>query len=99
MGWASTHIERLIKGETVQFRPSGFSMEGIIGNKQLVTVVPVSLADVKEGDVVLCRVAGTEYLHLVKAKDSQGRVQIGNNKGGINGWTKAVYGKCTRVEP
>lgn len=74
-------------------------MAGIIESKQLVTVVPVSIDDVKEGDVVLCRVAGGEYLHLVKAKDSKGRIQIGNNNGGINGWTKAVYGKCIRVEP
>jgi len=99
MGWATSHIKRLQNGETVQVRPTGNSMQGIIESKQLVTVVPASIEDVKEGDVVLCRVAGTDYLHLVKAKDSRGRVQIGNNRGRINGWTKAVYGKCVRVEP
>jgi hypothetical protein len=98
MGWASSHIEQLSKGNTVQFRPSGNSMQGIIESKQLVTVVPATVDTVNEGDVVLCRVSGAEYLHLVKAKDSQGRVQIGNNKGKINGWTKAVYGKCIKVE-
>ena len=99
MGWASTHIQRLQEKETVQFRPSGHSMTGIIGHRDLVTVVPATVDDVQEGDVVLCRVAGAEYLHLVKAKDAKGRVLIGNNKGRTNGWTKAVFGKCTKVEP
>lgn len=98
MSWATTHIERLQRGETVQFRPSGRSMEGIVGHKQLVTVAPVALGDVKVGDVVLCRVSGAQYLHLVKARDGKGRLLIGNNKGGTNGWTTAVYGKCIKVE-
>ena len=30
-----------------------------------------------------------------------GQFQIGNNRGGINGWVtaRAIYGRCTRVEP
>jgi len=39
------------------------------------------------------------YLHLVKAvregKDGKRRFQIGNNRGGINGWVNsaAIYGR------
>jgi hypothetical protein len=53
----------------------------------------------ESGDVVYCKVRGNVYLHLVKAvKD--GRYQIGNAHGRINGWTgpKQVYGKLVRVE-
>lgn len=73
-------------------------MTGIVNHRDLVTVVPATVHDVKAGDVVLCRVAGADYLHLVRQKDGKGRCLIGNNKGHDNGWTKAVYGKCTKVE-
>ena len=98
MGWASGHISKLQNGETVQFRPSGHSMTGKVNHKQLCTVAPTSIGDVSVDDVVLCRVNGSEYLHLVKAKDGNGRVLIGNNRGRTNGWTKAVFGKLVRVE-
>lgn len=62
----------------------------------LVTVVPCKIEDVSVDDVVLCRVAGAQYLHLVKAV-GDGRVLIGNNKGGVNGWTRRVYGRVTKV--
>ncbi len=99
MGWATDFISKLQAGETIQFRPKGHSMTGIVNNNDLVTVEPATVDSVKDGDVVLCRVSGSEYLHLVKAKDdSKGRALIGNNKGGTNGWTKAIYGKCIKVE-
>ena len=101
MGWASHYIERLRKGETVQFRPRGGSMAGKVESGQLVTVEPVNEAtQLQLGDIVLCKVAGAEYLHLVKALRLHD-VQIGNNKGGINGWTPRtkVYGVLTKVEP
>jgi hypothetical protein len=52
------------------------------------------------GDIVLCKVAGNEYLHIVKAIDN-GSYQIGNNRGFINGWIGAehIYGKCVKIEP
>lgn len=60
-------------------------MSGKIENGQLVTVTPLAQHVLKIGDIVLCKVNGVQYLHLVKAI-SGGRVQIGNNKGRINGW-------------
>ncbi len=99
MGWASHYIEKLQKGETVSFRPRGGSMKGKIESGQLVTVAPIDRT-LEVGDIVLCRVSGNEYLHLVKAIDGD-RYQIGNNRGGINGWVgkTAIFGHCVRIEP
>jgi hypothetical protein len=49
--------------------------------------------------IVLCKVNGSEYLHLVKAIQGP-RFQIGNNRGRINGRItgKSIFGKCVRVE-
>jgi phage repressor protein C with HTH and peptisase S24 domain len=98
MGWAAYHIEALQRGETVSFRPRGNSMTGKIEPGQLVTVEPLTAAP-RVGDVVLCRVKGNDYLHLVKAIDGE-RYQIGNNHGRINGWVgrSAIFGKCVKVE-
>jgi len=75
-------------------------MVGRIESGQLCTVEPVDVATLVPGDIVLCRVSGSEYLHLVKAIDGV-RFQIGNNRGGINGWVGAsnIFGKCIRIEP
>jgi hypothetical protein len=99
MGWATGHIAKLRAGEAVSFRPRGHSMKGKIESGQLCTVVPVDPATLQVGDIVLCKVNGREYLHLIKAIQGP-RFQIGNNRGGINGWIGAngVFGKCIRVE-
>src|SRR5215831_6282309 len=99
MGWASDHIARFEKGETVQFRPRGHSMKGRIESGQLCTVEPVDAASLGKGDIVLCKVNGKQYLHLIKAIQGK-RFQIGNNRGRINGWVgeNGIFGKCTRVE-
>jgi SOS-response transcriptional repressor LexA len=99
MGWAAFHIEKLRRGETVQFRPRGNSMIGKIASGQLCTVVPVDPATLEPGDIVLCKVNGNEYLHLVKAMTGL-RFQICNNRGRINGWVgpNAIFGRCIAVE-
>ena len=84
MGWATHYIEKLRAGETVSFRPRGASMKGRIESGHLCTVVPVDCSTLSVGDIVLCKVHGAEYLHIVKAISGQ-RFQIGNNRGGING--------------
>ncbi|MFC2249874.1 hypothetical protein ACETRX_09645 [Labrys portucalensis] len=99
MSWATRYIERLQAGETVQFRPRGGSMKGKIDSGQLCTVVPIAdHASLVEGDIVLCRVRGTQYLHLIKAVRG-GQFQIGNNRGGINGWISAggIFGRLVAV--
>lgn len=101
MGWATGHIQKLKGGETVSFRPRGNSMQPKIESGQLCTVEPVANYEtLKKGDVVLCKVRGAEYLHLVSAA-KDGRLQISNNKGHINGWVgpDQVYGRLVRVDP
>jgi len=67
VSWASHHIEKLLQGEVVQFRPRGNSMRGKIESGQLVTVAPLKDRTPQIGDIVLCKVNGARYLHLVKA--------------------------------
>ncbi len=100
MGWASSYIDQLKGGATVTLRPRGHSMKGKIESGQLCTVEPVAdHADLAKGDIVLCKVNGNDYLHLIKAIQGP-RFQIGNNRGGINGWIGAnsIFGKCVRIE-
>jgi hypothetical protein len=99
VGWATKYIEQLSRGEAVQFRPRGNSMSGKIESGQLVTVAPVGNYALEVGKIVLCKVNGTQYLHLIKAISGE-RFQIGNNRGRINGWTSGrnIYGVVTRIE-
>ena len=100
MGWATPYILKLKNGETVSFRPRGHSMKGKIESGQLCTVEPLTNVEIlKKGDIVLCKVSGNEYLHLIKAIQGS-RFQIGNNRGRINGWIGAnsIFGKCVKVE-
>jgi hypothetical protein len=99
MSWATGYIGKLLQGETVQFRPRGDSMRGRIEPGQLCTVEPVDPTAVKVDDIVLCKVNGRQYLHLVKAIQGA-RFLIGNNRGRTNGWigSNCIYGRCTRVE-
>ena len=99
MGWADGHIARLALGETIQFRPRGHSMTGKIASGQLCTVSPLGDHEVAVDDIVLCRVKGNQYLHLVKAIQGE-RYQIGNNRGGINGWItkRQIFGFLIAVE-
>ncbi len=106
--WATQYINKLKnEGGCVQFRPHGNSMQGRIESGQLVTVM--SLPDVSigcestipgVGDIVLCKVNGRQWLHLVSAIGSDGRYQISNNKGHVNGWCtrENVFGVVIKVE-
>ncbi len=99
MGWASKYITSLTNNLTVKFRPQGNSMAGRIESGQLCTIQPVDASTLSVNDIVLCKVNGNEYLHLIKAiKDN--KFQIGNNKGRINGWidAKYIYGKLIKIE-
>lgn len=100
MGWASHYIAQLREGHSVDFRPHGNSMVGKISSGQLCTVEPLKTGQPPQvGDIVLCTVRGNQYLHLIKAERG-GRYQIGNNRGGINGWVglAQIHGRCVRVE-
>jgi SOS-response transcriptional repressor LexA len=99
MSWAKFAIEKLRAGETVQIRPRGHSMKGKVNDGDLVTVAPCKAEELRVGDIVLVRVKGNDYLHLIKAVN-QGRFLIGNNRGGVNGWVghNCIYGIATQIE-
>ncbi|MFE9577670.1 S26 family signal peptidase [Nocardia sp. NPDC006044] len=99
MGALDAAAARVAGGATVRIRPVGSSMVPLIRSRELVTIAPVDPEKVEIGDIVLVRVSGTTYLHLVTAIAGE-RVQIGNNRGRINGWTSRarVFGLCTEIE-
>ena len=73
-------------------------MQGRIESGQLCTVAPVDADTIAVDDIVLCRVRGAEYLHIVKAIQGS-RFQIGNNRGRINGWIgpNSIFGKLIDI--
>ncbi len=75
-------------------------MKGKVDHRDLVTLEPVDADCLEVDDIVLVRVKGRVYLHLIKAK-KKNRFLIGNNRGGINGWVgeNAIYGIATKIEP
>jgi phage repressor protein C with HTH and peptisase S24 domain len=95
MAWADRYIAELERGRVVRFRPRGDSMHPRIRSGQLVEVSPASRSPGPD-DIVLCTVHGLQYLHIVKAA-KQGRFLIGNNRGGLNGWTTRIHGVLTAV--
>lgn len=100
MSWATAAIQKLQNGETATVRPRGHSMTGKVNDGELVTLEPCNPQTLKNGDIVLVKVKGRVYLHLIKAVNQE-RYLIGNNRGGINGWVsaKAIYGVATKIEP
>lgn len=97
MSWASCYIIALREAGFVEFRPRGTSMEPLIKDNQVVRCVVVTDDTIlTSGDIVLCTVSGRQYLHLIKAVNGE-RYLIGNNRGGLNGWTprKHIYGVVT----
>lgn len=98
MGWADFAIKKLQEGHQAVIKPTGGSMKGKVESGSKVTVEPIELDKLEVGDIVLCKVKGNQYLHLIKAIDKK-RFLIGNNRGGINGWTGTIYGRVLSVEP
>lgn len=72
-------------------------MKPLIKSGQQVTIEPIGARAIVPGDVVLCRVRGQHYLHLVRAVQGD-RYLIGNNRGRVNGWVGvgSIYGRWVR---
>lgn len=89
-------IETLEKGISATIFPRGNSMSPLLKDKEKVRLLPLDGCFGKivprVGNIVLCKVKGRVLLHKITAIDSNGRYQISNNKGHINGWTKTIYG-------
>ncbi len=102
MSWADKYIETLLSTNEVVFNPVGSSMEPLIYSGEQVKVVVPLLPWYREGDIVLCKVNGKQYLHLITAVVATKTgltFEISNNKGKINGCiTKDdIYGRCVEV--
>ncbi len=99
--WADGAIKDLAETGEAKIRPRGKSMKGKIKSGEEVTLSTCDPVGLTPGDIVLVKVKGRIYLHLIKAvrgRDKK-RFQIGNNKGGINGWvgSNAIYGKIVQI--
>lgn len=93
-------VGELLAGRPVLgYREGGNSMVPKIYSMQPVDLHPVDSSLLEPGDMVLVKVRGRMYTHLVTALRGD-EVQIGNNHGHINGWTprEKVYGIVTAVE-
>lgn len=71
-----------------------------IQSGDLVIVDPLNGYLPVKGDVVLCTVAGSSYLHLVGAVRGDS-YQITNARGHVNGWVGIgkIHGILVAVEP
>jgi hypothetical protein len=99
VSWADRAIAELREGRETTIRPVGGSMRPLVMSGARVRLAPLGDQPPRPGEIVLVRVKGSVYLHLVKAVDGE-RVQIGNNRGGINGWTgrTSVYGRAVAID-
>jgi len=103
MGQFDFAIKKLTSGDEVIIKPHGNSMVGLVNSGDTVVVRPASQEHLPVGSIVLVKVRGNVYLHLIKAirTISKGKIQyqIGNNRGRINGWVNkgAIYGKAISV--
>ena len=90
-------LERLQRGESFITSERGNSMAPLLKSGQNHKLSPITWEKVNVGDIVYCKVKGNFYTHLVKAKNNDKGCLIGNNRGGINGWTKQIYGKVVDI--
>lgn len=92
-------VAALQAGRSVVSREPGNSMTPRLRSRQPVRIAPATWEQVSPGDIVYCRVKGSYYTHLVKAKNAEHGVLIGNNHGHNNGWTKQVFGLVVEILP
>ena len=87
----------LSEGKTIETSERGNSMVPLISSGQKHVLAPTSWESCKVGDIVFCKVRGNFYTHLVTGRNERRGLQISNNKGHVNGWTKQVFGKVVTI--
>ena len=93
-------LERLQNGETFETSEKGNSMIPLIRSGQKHIIEPLkSWQDANVGDIVYCKIRSSFLTHLVTAKNEIKGLQISNNHGHVNGWTKNAYGRVKEVLP
>lgn len=94
---------KLKKGLVCKVTGVGNSMTPILKSRQAVIAEPITEETVLEKkDIVLCKVRGHYYLHLVWTTRTEGEKEmylIGNNNGHANGWIPRtqVFGKVVEI--
>ena len=98
--WAEEACIALRDGRTVEIRPNGRSLTGVVEDGELVRLVPCDPAEITVGDVVLARVRGHLIVLRMVLGVGPGRALIGNSAGREDGWVgfEDVFGRATRVE-
>ena len=94
-----TTASHLIAGETCKVTGIGNSMTPILKSRQAVICEPVTDETVlSKKDIVLCKVNGRFYLHLIHAIKGDTYL-IGNNHGHMNSWTprRNVFGRVVEI--
>lgn len=100
MSWAAHAIKELQAGKNAIVKPRGNSMKPKVVSGARVELAPNKNPEaLAVGDIVLVKVSGNVYLHLVSAADKD-RVQISNNRGHVNGWVSRakVYGRAVNID-
>ena len=93
-------VKHLQNGETCIVTGYGQSMTPKLKSGQSVICTPVTdNTQLKKKDIVLCKVKGHFYLHLISAIKNNKSFQISNNHGHVNGWISrnCIYGKVTEI--
>ena len=91
--------EKLRAGNTCMVQGFGQSMTPILKSGQVCRVEPVTDATaLRKKDIVLCRVNGHVYLHMITAIRGN-RYQISNNHKHVNGWAgrNNIFGIVTEL--
>ena len=103
MKWQQEARMALAEGRTFTVQPRGNSMGGIIADSNKVTLAPCDSAHIQLGDVVLARVQGKRYRHIVLHQIhaiEAGRLLVGGSVGRLDGWISAedVFGRVVEIE-
>ena len=103
MDWITEARAALQKGLSVQVRPRGHSMTGRVSDGDLVTLTPCRAEELAAGDIVLVRIQGKRFSHVVLhgilAVEGT-KFLIGSHQGRVDGWVNhdEIYGIATKVE-
>ena len=92
--------EHLKNGETCRVTGIGNSMTPILKSRQDVICEPVTESTtLHKRDIVLSKVNGHYYLHLIHAIKNGNQYLIGNNHGHMNGWVNKsnVFGRVVEI--
>ena len=92
--------KKLQSGLTGKIIGIGNSMLPLLKSRQPVICEPVTDdTTLKKKDIVLCKVRGHYYLHLIHAIRNDKEYLIGNNRGHMNGWVSKnqIYGKVVEI--